>query len=438
MKDLKRIWFISLLVKLVLSALIPLSADEAYYWVWSHKLQLSYFDHPPMVAWLFYAGHFLEPFMNAVRWPAVLLGHCTLGIGALLLKEHFPLEKIRWWMYLVLFSPLLGFGSMIVTPDLPVVFFWVLSLYIFQNVLERKDASSYAALGAALGLGFCAKYHIILFVPCLITYLLFERRWKEVQWRWVPLTIITGILFCTPVLLWNYQNDFASFTFQLKHGLQRDSYEFNWTSSYVLGQIGIIFPWVLWAALKAKLPEKIRYLYYFAWFPLIFFFLTSFRALVEANWPIVALPAVCMLAAYHPKIQKWLRYYVGFWSVIIVVVLTALFVPAIRNSNPKISEPFQFQELSTLAHEYSPLYASSYQMASSLWYFSKIPVFKLQGISRFDFFDTLKESIPAGNHFYLVEHETNGLPEWLSQQQWTHREIKRIAPDFVLLEFTRP
>ncbi len=437
MKDLKRIWLISLLVKLVLAALIPLSADEAYYWVWSHKLQLSYFDHPPMVAWLFYLGHFLEPFMHAVRWPAVFLGHCALGVGIFLLKDSLSLDKVRWWMYLVLFSPLLGFGSLIITPDLPVIFFWMLSLYFFQEVLQKKNPNSYAALGAALGLGFCAKYHIVLFIPCLLLYFLFERKWKDIQWKWVPLTLITGLIFCTPVLLWNYQNDFASFTFQLKHGLQKDAYKFNWTSSYVLGQILIIFPWVLWAAIKAKVPEKLRYLYYFAWFPLIFFFFTSFRALVEANWPIIALPGVCALAACHPKIQKWLRYYVGFWSVIIVVVLTALFVPAIRNSNEKIREPFEFQELSSIAHEYTPLYAASYQMASSLWYFSKVPVYKLQGISRFDFFDTLKEANPEGNRFYLVKRETNGLPEWISQQQWTHREIKKISPDFVLLEFTR-
>lgn len=437
MKDLKRIWLISLLVKLILAALIPLSADEAYYWVWSHKLQLSYFDHPPMVAWLFYLGHFLEPFMHAVRWPAVLLGHCTLGVGVLLLKDSFNLDKIRWWMYLVLFSPLLGFGSLIVTPDLPVVFFWVLSLYFFQQVLEKKTPGSYTALGASLGLGFCAKYHIVLFIPCLLLYFIFEKKWRDIQWRWVPLTLLAGLIFCAPVLVWNYQNDFASFAFQLKHGLQNDAYHFSWTSSYVLGQIMIIFPLVLWAALKAKPPSRLRFLVYFAWFPLIFFFLTSFRALVEANWPIIALPAICVLAAGHSKIQSWLCYYIGFWSVLITVVLTALFVPAIRNSNEKLREPFELQELSPIAHEYTPLYAYSYQMASSLWYFSKVPVYKLHGISRFDFYDTLQEATPHGNHFYLVKRETNGLPEWVSQQQWVHREIKKFSPDFVLLEFTR-
>ena len=381
MKNLQRIWLISLLVKLVLAALIPLSADEAYYWVWSHKLQLSYFDHPPMVAWLFYLGHFLEPFMHAVRWPAVILGHCTLLVGLLILKDSLSFDKIRWWMYLVLFSPLLGFGSLIVTPDLPVVFFWVLSLYLLQQALDKKNIANYLALGASLGLGFCAKYHIVLFIPCLLSFLLFEKKWKDVVWKFVPLTVIFGLVFCSPVIIWNYLNDFASFTFQLKHGLERESYQFDWTSSYVLGQIGIIFPTILWAALKAKVPDRLRFLLHFAWFPLIFFFLTSFRALVEANWPIIAYPAVLMLAACHPRIQNYLRYYVGIIGTVIVVVLSAMFIPSLRNLNDKIAEPYVFQDLSVIAQEYSPLYASSYQMAASLWYFSKVPVYKLKGRS---------------------------------------------------------
>ncbi|WP_413582975.1 ArnT family glycosyltransferase [Bdellovibrio sp. HCB288] len=438
MKDLKRLWLISLFVKLILAALLPLSADEAYYWVWSHRLQLSYFDHPPMVAWLFYLGHFLEPLLNSVRWPAVLLGHCGIWVGVELLRKHIDLEKVRVWIYLVLFSPLLGFGSLIVTPDLPVIFFWILSIYCFDLVLQKKDLKSYAALGCALGLGFCAKYHIVLFVPAILLYLVFERKWREVNWKYVPVTLLTGLLFCLPVILWNYQNDFQSFRFQLDHGFERPDYKAEWTISYVIAQILIIFPWVFWSALRAKVPAPLRYLIYFAWFPLIFFFGTSFKALVEANWPIIAYPAVFMLAVLYPRMQQWYRYYVGFFGLLITLAVSMLFIPSLRNMDPKVSEPFDYQKLAKETVEYQPLYGNSYQMSSSLWYFSKTPVFKLSGISRYDYFDTFPEAKPQGNKFYLVKREGNGLPQWLSEQQWTYQEIKRVAPDFVVLEFTRP
>lgn len=438
MKDLKKIWWLSLLVKLVLAALIPLSADEAYYWVWAQRPQLSYFDHPPLVSWLFIAGKYLEPFLNAVRWPAVLLGHGLLGIWFLILKDKLPPEKIRVWSWLVLFSPLLGFGSLIVTPDLPVMFFWSLALLLSLRALERQQLSMYLALGAVLGLGFCAKYHIVLFVPCLLVYLTLEKRWKDVRWSGVGLTLLSGLLFSSPVLIWNIQNGFASFEFQIKHGLQKSTYNPAWTITYILGQILILFPLMFWAALRAKVPRDMRWLIYFGWGPLLFFLFTSFRALVEANWPIIAYPSMLALALFHPKVQQWLKAYVIFFGLVTALVVASVFVPAIRKLNYKIEEPYVFQELSALAHEVQPLYASSYQMAASLWYFSKVPVFKLKDISRYDFFDTLAEAQPTGPKFYLVKREGNGLPAWVSEQQWQVKELRKISPDFVLLEITRP
>ena len=63
-----------LVVRAVFAALLPLSADEAYYWLWSKHLAAGYFDHPPAIAWLIRAGTALfgdTPF--GVRFAGVLL-----------------------------------------------------------------------------------------------------------------------------------------------------------------------------------------------------------------------------------------------------------------------------------------------------------------------------------------------------------------------------
>lgn len=391
-----------------------------------------------MIAWLFSLGHFLEPFFNCVRWPAVIMGHLTIGVWLVILKNYFSAEKLKIWIYLVLFSPLLGFGSIILTPDLPVLFFWALSTYFTLQAIEHKKVSDYVLLGISLGLGFCSKYHIVLFVPCLFAYLFFEKKWRDVQWKGVALTIIFGLLFSSPVIFWNIQNHFASFEFQLKHGLEKSSYSPEWTVSYIIGQLLILFPLIVWSAFKANLTSAVRWLAYFGWGPLLFFLMTSFRAMVEANWPIISYPAVLAAALLHPKIKSWLKAYVIFYGAIFSIVITTLFVPSLRSLNEKINEPYFFKEVSSLAKDYVPLYADTYQMASSIWYFSKIPVYKLRGISRFDFFDTLPYSLPQENHFYLLKAKTNGLPEWISKQQWQIKEIKPISKELVLLEFNRP
>lgn len=437
MNDIKKIWWLSLIFKLLIACILPLSADEAYYWVWSHNLQLSYFDHPPMVSWLFWLGHIFEPLGSAVRWPAVILGHCSLLLWVALLQRIFSVTKIKTWLYVVLFSPLLGFGSIIVTPDIPIVFFWSYAIWAFCNALESRNLKDYFIFGLALGLGFCSKYHIVLFLPCLLAYLSFEKKWTQVRRQGVLTTLISGLIFSLPVIIWNYQNDFASFEFQLKHGLEKQDYTFEWTLGYVLGQIFIIFPPILYSAIKgSRLPQG-RLFLYFAWLPLAFFFLTSFRALVEANWPIVAYPAILALACLYGFSKLQLRLYFGVFASLYLVVFSSLFIPSVRGLNEKISEPYELQDIAKTVSSLESVYGSSYQIAASLWYFTKKPVYKLKGIGRIDFFDSLENADPQQT-FHLVKKTGDGIPQWLSEDSsWRQMSTENILPRFELIKFEK-
>ena len=122
------LWIATLIVKLLLSGFLPLAPDEAYYWVWSHNFQLSYFDHPPFVAWLFAIAQPLESVFSLVRWPAVLLGHLAYWFWLPLFRDILDNRGLLVWSALWLLSPLTGPGSMVVTPDLPLLFFWPLAL----------------------------------------------------------------------------------------------------------------------------------------------------------------------------------------------------------------------------------------------------------------------------------------------------------------------
>ena len=136
---LQRIFWLSLVVKLVLATLIPLTNDEAYYWVWSQHMQWSYYDHPPFVAWLFWLGRHMPEFGCMVRWPAVLLGQGTLALWLLILEPFFDEEQRIYWLLLALLSPLIGGTNLLVTPDLPLLFFNALSLLIFYQWRKKSD-----------------------------------------------------------------------------------------------------------------------------------------------------------------------------------------------------------------------------------------------------------------------------------------------------------
>ncbi|MGZ3726082.1 MAG: glycosyltransferase family 39 protein, partial [Pseudobdellovibrio sp.] len=240
---------------------MPVFGDEAYYYIWSLHPQLSYFDHPPMVSWLILAGHLVFPAGYAVslRIPFLLLSFFTSLIWLKILnKKNFSDEKKFLFFLFVFLNPLLGLGSVAATPDVPLVFFWSLSYFFFNEILSKKSLLAYAGLGISLGLGFCSKYHIVIFVISGLLYLLLSRRYKELKISGVLLTVLLGGVFCSPVVIWNAQNKWQSFAFQLNHGFGEDEFSWSWPLGYLVAQSFLINPFFLFQIFKDRgaLAEK--------------------------------------------------------------------------------------------------------------------------------------------------------------------------------------
>lgn len=431
-----RLWWISLFVKFALAALLPLAADEAYYWIWSHHLQWSYYDHPPMVAALLWLGRPLENFGGMVRWPAILLAHASLFFWWKLLKNRLTPIALERWMLLALLTPLIGFGSLVVTPDLPLLFFWSLSLYCYDRALTTRDLNWYAALGLSLGLGFTSKYHIVFLVPVFLLHLTFEKEWSRVRFPALLLVVFTGLLGSAPVLFWNATNDWQSFRFQLEHGLGRDSWNPSWTVSYLLGQVVLLGPWLIPSFLKATKNQSLRLFFWNAVFIWGFFAYSSFHGVVEANWPIVAFPAAFALVASALPSRRIFVGTIVFWSILGTIVATHWIFNWIPGLPENLEETRQYRKLAPFVEKYQPLYANTYQMASILSFETKSPVFKLNDMSRFDFFDQLPESFPAPGPYFLVKREGQNLPKWVREGHNRIEAVEKSAPNFEVLRIT--
>jgi len=439
MNRLVTIWLLALAVKLVLAALVPLSADEAYYWFWSRHLQWSYLDHPPFVAWLFFLG---EPFYeigHAARWPAVILGHLTFLVWLKILEPILDDRQRLWWLCLALVSPFIGVGSLIVTPDIPLLFFWALSLLALLRATETGNPAWYAVLGCFLGLGFCSKYPIVLFVPTALLWLVFGRRMAAIRWACVPLTVAAGLVFSFPVLYWNYQNEFVSFRFQLTHGLGAESWNPQWTIEYVLSQIGIVFPTILYLALRAWPPRKADFLVYFAWFPVLFFLWSSTQAHVEANWPSVAYAPFIALAVINARKETLLKWTLGIWIFTIAIAASDLafdWLPIPKKE--KLHEHARYDAFVPLAEADAPLYVESHQMAAQLSYKSGRDVYKLRGLRRVDFFDFLDGSQPGAESIRLLMSSKRKFPVELLESGYGIVSGRPVAGGkFVLFELKK-
>jgi 4-amino-4-deoxy-L-arabinose transferase-like glycosyltransferase len=449
MKPFYTFWIFTLLIKIFVSYWVPMSADEAYYWIWSLNPQLSYYDHPPLISWILSIGNVLRdihPFL--IRFPGILLGHLTLLVWLEIFRfllpktnnnQHiFEKTQFRSFLWLVLLSPLLGLGSIIQTPDLPLVFFWSLSIFWLIKYISIPSLATAMLLGATLGIGFLAKYHMVLFIPPLILWLLVERKWSVIRPQHLFAAILVGLVFCLPVVLWNVQNDFVSFKFQLNHGLSRPDYKFEWTWSYLLGQLFLLSPLVAYAVFKSKLDGVARALYYFGFFPIVFFFGTSFFALVEANWPIAAFPSLLAIAALSNirQIHVWITS--GFWLSIYSILFVAVMFFSHKVDVSKFTEESFIRKWEPQIKIYEPLFFDTYQNASLYSWVKQAPYCKLSGVGRLDYFDFVGECKPKESVFYFFANLDTNPPEWVTEEgKYTFRVVDTVDAKFKIYRIER-
>ena len=204
---------------LIAAYFFPIVQDEAYYYNWGKNLALGYFDHPPAVAWLssfsqLFGAHFLHG-----RTGTVLVASLSLFLMFRLYRLCcFPSEK-KFHTACVLgacnaAAIICGF---LTTPDAIIMFAWILALHEAASAMLGKPWRWLTA-GAAVGLGLLGKYTMLLIGPIFLTSLVFSSR-KQLSTKWPYLGGFVALLVFAPNLIWNQQNAWLTWNFQLKHGL---------------------------------------------------------------------------------------------------------------------------------------------------------------------------------------------------------------------------
>lgn len=333
------------IVRLAIAALTPLFPDETYYWEWSRRLALGYFDHPPMIAWLIRAGTLVAGDTPlGVRLFPVLAGVvATLFLCAS--ARRLAGERAALLAAIVFaVMPLSAAGLILATPDAPLLAAISATMYGLLRALGRPPRSResirwWCATGAALGFALCSKYTAVLF-PLGVFIALLSRgdlrlRLKE-PGPYVA-TVVAVVVFA-PVIVWNARHDWISFVFQLRHGFGGAAGSpIARELDLIGGQLGLVTPILFAMCVVAVVRSRNDPL-----FPLnhllgiisivvfAFFMYSATRRRVEANWPAIAyVPAVLLLVAYDgsQRWEKWLRGGIALAAILTLVTYVNAFVP---------------------------------------------------------------------------------------------------------------
>jgi len=226
----------------VYNAYIPLHGDEAYYWMWSHNLQTGYYDHPPMIAFMIYITNFI----SESEWGVRLVNVFSFSIAAIYifkLTREISDDKSALNAVIIFFSVIIvNAGFIITTTDSPIILFWTLSLYYTYRAIFYGTLRDFALAGLMIGLMMLSKYTAIVLVFAIIIFILLKRRDMLLNIKFY-LALLIAFVVVSPMLWWNYQNEWISFLFQLGHG-STDTFEFSLNTffEFIGMQFGVFSP----------------------------------------------------------------------------------------------------------------------------------------------------------------------------------------------------
>jgi len=211
----------ALVVRIAFAAILDFTADETYDVIMARQPALGYADHPPLAMWLIAAIRLIAGAENPllVRLPTLLLFVGTSWFIYLLASLLFSRRAGLYAVILLTLSPLFAALGTLALTDGPTFFATVASAYFLARAVNAPPDDpawrDWLLAGAFFGLSLLSKYITVLLLPGLLVFLLSvpsQRRWFLRPSPYAALAL--ALLLAMPMVLWNAENGWVSFTFQ--------------------------------------------------------------------------------------------------------------------------------------------------------------------------------------------------------------------------------
>jgi hypothetical protein len=303
-------------LRLIAAALTPITFDEAYYWMWSKHLAGGYYDHPPLVA-------------VVIRLGTMIAGDTELGVRLVSILLALPMSYAVFRAAEILFGNvrvavtaalllnitlMAAVGTMIVTPDAPLLVASSFVLLCLAKVLETGRGSWWLAVGAAIGAALTAKYTAMFFGAAILIWLVCVpklRHWLISPWPYLGGLVSLAIF--APVILWNADHQWVSFIKQLGRARIED-FRPAFIAELIPTQIAFATPLVfilgvmgLYALIMRRAGDAASRVLIdvMVWTIVAYFVWHALHARVEANWFAPIYPAFVVAAAVAAHLVPW-------------------------------------------------------------------------------------------------------------------------------------
>jgi membrane-associated phospholipid phosphatase len=312
------------------SGTIQLSQDEAYQWVWSKHLALSYYSKPPAIALIQFAGtalfgdnefgvRFFSPLFAAILSMTVLR----------FIAREINARAAFWLLLILIATPLLSIGAILMTVDPPLVLCWTWALVAGWRAAQPDGRTRHwLVVGLAMGLGFLCKYSALYQIVCLA---IFFALWPAARLHlrkpgpWLALLVV--LVCTTPVLFWNWRHGWIAVHHVAANAGLRSQWHptLRYFWGFIVQESALLNPIFFIGALLAMIGfwkfrrERPLWLYLFCMGAPVFLghWLYSFHSRILPNWIAPALvPMFCLMVAYWNERRRFAKPFLAFGLVL--------------------------------------------------------------------------------------------------------------------------
>ncbi|MEA1916890.1 MAG: glycosyltransferase family 39 protein [Campylobacterota bacterium] len=337
-------------LRVAVSSNVALGVDEAHYVLYGLNPALSYFDHPPLVGWT--QALFINIFGDGelgVRVSAIIIGFfSSLLIYKLIFKISNSVKSSvisaialnASFMFNALFFMLL--------PETILFMLLVPIILVTLNIDKEPSLKNWLILGLLMGIAGLTKYTAILFVIPIAIYFVVQKKYSYFLSFGFFVSIIVALILVSPVILWNMQNEWISFSYQSEHVVGDTHIDWRVFAQSVAAQFGAYNPflWILsFYGLFKAVTSKDKTLFLSALFGitlLLFFWYASLYKRALPHWSALFYYIFIPIGTYYmykgsKRAKKYLNFSIIFGLVVTLILYLELifkFIPLSDYNSP--------------------------------------------------------------------------------------------------------
>lgn len=381
-RTLRNFLFIYLGCLFFASFMMVPTLTSLYYYSWGKELALSYFDGPPMIAYLFYLSRLMlgDTYyaISSVGLICILLATYYVYLtGRLLNDRRTGIVAAMIWCALPLTTQNV-FARVLY--DGPLNLFTAASIFYFCRYFKNQSIKDLYWGMLSLGLMMLSKYTGIVTIIAILSFILLSQYRKLLVNKHFYFAACLGVVVVLPIIIWNVEHQWSSVIYLLTaHGRASEHLSsvklfFKLMLSFFANYSVFLIVSLLGMSKEREKAQAINFINTVVIVTIVFWFLTLFIGIPRTNYLTPLGVTIALSSAYYLVKFNYKRTFIVAYSAVVlvsavVIIGNTFWATEHSKKGAMYSLTKKFKNNYLKQHANLPIVSNSYTSASTLGFF---------------------------------------------------------------------